>query len=239
MENCNPEYYIVIPTRVVLAQDISQTAKLMYGVITSFWQNQGICWATNARLAEAIGCRDERTVSRAISELRNNGYIVTEKEGRSSRKIYLAVYAPDGQGVDKNVYPDTTKLSNPHDKIVYPIPFIKKENKKEIINHHLVFVQWIQETLGDTCSREKKNELYSRLMAYKEMRQEGSSPLNTSRKINGLLNDLKEESKGNVDIMCEMLRKATNNCWKSVHGPKDVTATAPAKAQGGSVMIEI
>lgn len=93
--------------------------------------------------------------------------------------------------------------------------------------------------MGDTCSREKKNELYSRLMAYKEMRQEGSSPLNTSRKINGLLNDLKDESKGNVDVMCEMLRKATNNCWKSVHGPTAVNVPAPAKPQGGSVMIEI
>lgn len=233
MENCNPEYYVVIPTRVVSARDISQTAKLLYGVITSFWQNKGVCWATNARLAEAMGDCDERTVSRAISELRNNGYIVTEKEGRSNRKIYLAEYATDGQSIDNSVHPDTTTLSNPHDKIVYHTPFIKKENKKEIIDHHLVFVQWIQETLGDACSREKKNELYSRLMAYKEMRQEGSSPLNTSRKINGLLNDLKDESKGNVDVMCEMLRKATNNCWKSVHGPTAVNVPAPAKPQGG------
>lgn len=238
MEKCNPEYYVVIPTRVISARDISQTAKLLYGVITSFWQNQGVCWATNARLAEAMGNCDERTISRAIGELKNNGYIVTEKEGKSSRKIYLAVCAIDGQGVDKNVHTTTTKLSIPPDKIVYPTPFIKKENKKEIINHHSVFVAWIQDTLKDSCPREKKNELYNRLMEYKQMRQEGNSPLNTDRKISGLLKDLLHESQGNVDVMCEMLRKATNNCWKSVHSPRGA-APAPAKPQGGRVYDEL
>lgn len=239
MDKCNPEYYVVIPTHIVAARNISQTAKMLYGVITSFWQTKGVCWATNARLAEAMGNCDERTVSRAISELKSNGYIVTEKEGRSSRKIYLAVYAGDGQSIDNSVHPDTTTLSNPLDRIVYPTPFIKKENKKVIIDHHFVFVSWIQDTLGDTCSRDKKNELYTRLMEYRDMRKEGNSPLNTTRKINGLLNDLKHESKGNVDIMCEMLRKATNNCWKSVHGPAAVNIPTPAKPQGGREFDEL
>jgi hypothetical protein len=233
MENCNPEYYVVIPTHIVAARNISQTAKLLYGVITSFWQTRGVCWATNARLAEAMGNCDERTVSRAIGELKTNGYIVTEKEGRSSRKIYLTVCAADGQSIDNSVHPDMTILSNPLDKTVYPIHFIKKENKKEKIDHNSVFVSWIQETLGDTYSRDKKNELYTRLIEYRDMRQEGNSPLNTSRKINGLLNDLQAESGGSVDVMLEMLRKATNNCWKSVHGPKANSCPVAVKPQGG------
>lgn len=237
MECSSPEYYVVIPTRIVAARNISQTAKLLYGVITSFWQSQGVCWATNARLAEAMGNCDERTVSRAVGELKSNGYIVTEKEGRSSRKIYLAASASDGQSIDNSVHPDTTVLSTPHDKIVYPIPFIKKENKKEKIDHHSVFVSWIQNVVGDKCSREKKNELYAHLISYRDMRQEGNSPLNTSRKLTGLLNDLRDESGGNADVMCEMLRKATNNCWKSVHGPK--AQIVPAKQQGGRVYEEL
>ena len=72
------------------------------------------------------------------------------------------------------------------------------------------------------------------------MRQEGNSPLNTMRKINGLLNDLQVESGGDAQVMCEMLRKATNNCWKSVHGPNDGKVSGQkAQKQGGSVMIEI
>lgn len=251
MENCNPEYYVVIPTRVVSARDISQTAKLLYGVITSFWQTKGVCWATNARLAEAMGDCDERTVSRAISELRNNGYIVTEKEGRSSRKIYLAVCAGDGQGVDKNVHPDTTTLSNPHDKIVYPIPFIKKENKKEknSFDPKPVFVEWIDKDLphltaphGEILGAREKNMLYIALVNFSDNRHAMKKPIPSKAAVTAILNRLVKftrDTPNRVAAMIDILELATSSNWQTVYAPKDANPAAPAKPQGGSVMIEI
>lgn len=246
MDERSPGYYAIIPSTVRYDTAIPANAKLLYGEISALLTAEGFCFASNQYFADLYSVTI-KSISRLISLLEQAGYIQCQIEKDKSGKVLCRkIYLLDIKPIDKNVYTPGQNCGGGMDKIVqYTNTSInninnKKEKiiKKEKIDHHSVFVAWIQDALADVCPREKKNKLYTRLMEYKDMRSEGNSPLNTTRKINGLLSDLIHESKGDVDVMCEMLRKATNNCWKSVHGPKGA-ASAPVKKEGGSVMIEI
>lgn len=242
MDERAPGYFAVIPSSVRYDTSIPANAKLLYGEISALLNADGFCFAGNQYFADLYSMTI-KSISRLISLLEQAGYIRLQIEKDKTGKVCCRkIYLVDVKPVDKNVYTPGQNWGGGMDKIVqYTNTSItnknEKENKKEKIDHHSVFVAWIQETLGDACSRDKKNELYARLIDYRDMRQEGNSPLNTSRKINGLLNDLRIESGGNADVMCQMLRKATNNCWKSVHGPK--AKIVPAKQQGGRVYEEL
>lgn len=240
MDECTPTYYIVIPTHILSDLNVSQTAKLLYGVIDSFQRRTGVCFATNDRLAQELANCDKRTVSRAISELKDAGHIVIDNSKepgkKKCRKIYLTVSSADGQGVDKIVYGVRQNCLPTHDKIVNQV---NNKSKKESINPLDVFVSWIQEHFCATHSADDKNKLFLHLKEYAEMRKESKSPLNTKRKVDGLLEDLLEQSGGNLDVMCEMLKKARRMCWLSVHSPNDNQKTSPVKTKKERVYEEL
>jgi len=126
MEN-KPNYYANIPANVRYDEDLTASAKLLYGEITALCNSEGYCWAGNAYFADLYKM-SIRNISRLISQLNNKGYIRVEVINEFDRKIYLSI-AHDknvvphdkndmgvGQncrgGQDKNVVP-------PHDKNVY------------------------------------------------------------------------------------------------------------------------
>lgn len=226
MENNTPTYYIAIPQHILSDINLSPTAKLLYGVIDSFQCKTGVCYASNERLAQEVANCSERTISRCVAELKDAGLISIvnfndpDKKQRC-RKIFLSCPPlMDGEvdkigdtprqnwrvGIDKNGDIVTKKSNKEKKKAIDPLP---------------VFVSWIQDTLGDDFSPEEKNGLYLHLAAYAEMRKDSKSPLNTQRKVDGLLEDLLDKSNGSVPVMCEMLQTAKRRCWLSVHAPKD------------------
>ncbi len=77
-----------------------------------------------------------------------------------------------------------------------------------------------------------KNDLYQHLVAYAEMRKDSKSPLNTARKVSGLLEDLIDKSNSEIPVMCEMLTTAKRRCWLSVHAPKDMPRQPASSAEG-------
>lgn len=122
MNENTPSYSISIPVFVLEDRTISPTAKLLYGVIDSFLRRTGVCYASNARLAEEVAGCSERTVSRCVSELKDAGYINVgllpkTAEKAQVRKITLVLSTGDGQEGRQICLPPTTDLSTPHDKI--------------------------------------------------------------------------------------------------------------------------
>lgn len=236
MDECTPIYSIAVPTHLLADLNVSATAKLLYGVIESFQRKSGVCFATNERLAAEIAGCSERTISRCVAELKDAGYIgvTTAKDPAKKtqcRKIYLTPSTDDGQGVDKIGDPPRQNCLGGVDKNGDKV--LHKSNKdKKIIDPLPVFVEWIRNTFP-TRPPEDLNGLYADLKAYAEMRSESKSHLDTSRKISGLLADLIDESGGDFDLMRKMLRKATNNCWLSVHAPKGAPTPAVPQQSGG------
>lgn len=86
-------YYAVIPASVLLSQEISASAKLLYGVVSALARADGYCWASNERLAAILKC-GERSVTRGIAELMKAGEIVEEiapskeRKGNRERRLY-------------------------------------------------------------------------------------------------------------------------------------------------------
>lgn len=62
--------YVMIPKIILFDNSLSPLEKLVYSYISSV----GRCWASNEHLAKLFGS-SERTISRTISNLIDNGYI--------------------------------------------------------------------------------------------------------------------------------------------------------------------
>lgn len=86
-EQIDPGYWSVIPWPVLHAANLSDKTKLVYGVISSLTRARdengevrGYCFASNATLAEIMGC-GERTITRAVADLIDAGELVVEHVG--------------------------------------------------------------------------------------------------------------------------------------------------------------
>ena len=78
----------VIPTEVMLSNEISSTAKITYGIISSLCNEKGYCWASNDYLGKLLGKSGTR-MSLIVKELSNAGLIESEVEQNYKRKIKL------------------------------------------------------------------------------------------------------------------------------------------------------
>lgn len=100
-----PGYFAVIPANVRYDKNLSATAKLMYGEITSLLNFSNKCFATNAYFSRLYEI-SERQVSRLINELLSQKYIdikTTNKSTGSERIITLPIAIFVNRGVDENV----------------------------------------------------------------------------------------------------------------------------------------
>ena len=80
--------YAQVPMVVLTDEDISSTAKLLMGLITTLSMKDGYCYASNRYLSNLLKV-SKRTISSSITTLRRNNYIKIDNED-SARKIYLA-----------------------------------------------------------------------------------------------------------------------------------------------------
>lgn len=108
--NSKPSYYGILPAQVRYDTALTNLAKLLYCEISALASKDGICFATNGYFAKLYES-SERTISRAICSLEENGYIkITRHKKRGDYKVVkreielMALYrqkCPDD--LDKNV----------------------------------------------------------------------------------------------------------------------------------------
>ena len=80
--------YVQVPMVVLADENISSTAKLLMGLITTLSIKDGYCNASNRYLSNLLKV-SKRTISSSITTLRRNNYLKIDNED-SARKIYLA-----------------------------------------------------------------------------------------------------------------------------------------------------
>lgn len=80
--------YVEVPMIVLLDEDISSTAKLLMGLITTLTMKEGFCYASNKYLSNLLKV-SRRTITSCISSLKRKNYIKVENDP-NMRKIYLA-----------------------------------------------------------------------------------------------------------------------------------------------------
>lgn len=133
-----PAYFAIITGPVLDDRVLSDSAKLLYGRITSMTDREGYCWATNKYLSELTGY-GERTITRLVAQLEQRGHIWTEvvpvsKTGGRERRIYIGAGASRGiakigegysqnwrDGVAKNGETLLNSMINKHDNTpLYP-----------------------------------------------------------------------------------------------------------------------
>ena len=104
-EECQINYYAIIPAYIRYNKELKFGERLMYGEITALANKMGYCFANNKYFADLYGVTIH-TVSQWISHLEKQGYLYTEiirdeKQEVKERKIYIN----DVPYVQKNTYP--------------------------------------------------------------------------------------------------------------------------------------
>lgn len=82
----------IIPTSLLLEKSIPDKAKILYGIMRSFMNVNGFCFASNEYFAEQISLKPEE-VQALIDQLENIGYIsceIEKKKFKDFRRIFLS-----------------------------------------------------------------------------------------------------------------------------------------------------
>ena len=124
-------FYITIPMKLVEDDAISPSAKLAFGIIANLSNSRGYCFASNGYIGEIMGVH-EITVSKYVSELLKNGYLVRFDEVTKyglQRRLMLS----------ESIKEDLTKSSNRgYEKSKDGINDKTKYNKQSINNTNLI-----------------------------------------------------------------------------------------------------
>lgn len=147
-----PNYYAVIPASVRYDSELTPTAKLLYGEITSLCDREGYCWATNNYFSKLYKTSD-KTITRNLNLLEQKGYINIFYQLKGAIKQRFIT-------MDKNVF-ERTKMSFDEGQKC-PINNISN-NIKEINNNKLLFTKkkFIKPTLEEVQQYclERKNKI--------------------------------------------------------------------------------
>lgn len=117
-EENNIGYYAVIPATILYNDKLKANSKLLYAVITSLANKEGFCYASNQYLAQKLGV-DQRTITRLLSELRNNKFIIMEIIKNDNGEIIKRRIYPQDTPYGQNCrYPSSQNCLYPMDKNV-------------------------------------------------------------------------------------------------------------------------
>ena len=86
-EQHHQHYFYIIPAE--LAEQGDHLKALLFGLIVSLTDKKGTCWASNRFLAEKLGRKKPEWISKKLSELEKEGWILREVV-KDKRKIKVA-----------------------------------------------------------------------------------------------------------------------------------------------------
>jgi len=132
--NSKPSYYGILPAQVRYDTALTNLAKLLYCEISALASKDGICFAGNKYFAKNFEA-SERTISRAICSLEENGYVkITRHKKRGDYKVVkreIELMSKMSVDVDKNVAYNNTRIID--NKITLD-KNVTKEQHKELLN---------------------------------------------------------------------------------------------------------
>lgn len=103
-------YYAVIPTAVLMSEELSNHEKILYGHISSLFNMNGFCEATNDYFAKVMGA-SERSIQRWMAHLEKLGFIrreiVRDEETNEVIKRYILPGDPAALYAKKTAEPET------------------------------------------------------------------------------------------------------------------------------------
>lgn len=240
MDGNTPIYSIAVPTNLLSDRNISATAKLLYGVIDSFQRKSGVCYASNDRLSEEIAGCSARTISRAIAELKEAGYIdVDDEKGRS---IYISTSISGGLEGRQKCLPLLEEPHAPHDKIgeggsqnCLPSNTVskKEKNKKEkpqqLTDEELrpLVVSGINGLAQENWGAAVKNDLFRWVMALYDPNRtvRKAHPVRSKLSVDATFRKLAQSGK-DPQVMINMLCTAIEGGWQGVQVPSKGKAAA-------------
>lgn len=216
--------YTVLPNQILRDETLTLQAKGLFCMMASFPEN----WDFTVKgLAAVAGCGREK-ISAALKNLEDAGYLLRE-QGHSETGQFAAnlFVLYDEKIAPLPGFPSTGKPSTGK-----PLPGnptqINKERIKERRNKPPIVPREVLARVDEACGEDQ--ELRDGIMALLENRKKLRKPVDTVKKIDGILNRLSEYSGGNRRMKLAMLDKAVEWDWLSVYPLKPDELT---QADGG------
>lgn len=213
-------YWAVLPANIRYHRELTQTEKLLYAEVSALAQSDGFCWATDAYLAETLGC-SVATVTRSLRKLRKLGFIRCEKTTNAKgteRHIYCGIFLHEGGMVKNDDTVDDTVTNDDTPTVKNdqtPGGTLLKENKKRKNTREGDPVIEINAIFDDLCGDDR--DLRELIDDFCIIRAELHKPITTKRMANILAGKLYRFSEGDHRLMTAMLEKAIDGRWQSVY----------------------
>lgn len=218
--------YTVLPNQILRDETLTLQAKGLFCMMASFPEN----WDFTVKgLATVAGCGREK-ISAALKNLEDAGYLLRE-QGHSETGQFAAnlFVLYDEKIAPLPGFPSTGKPSTGK-----PLPGnptqINKERIKERKNKPPIAPREVLDRVDEACGEDQ--ELRDGIMALLENRKKLRKPVDTVKKIDGILNRLSEYSGGNRRMKLAMLDKAVEWDWLSVYPLKPDELTQADGGQG-------
>ena len=219
--------YTVFPTSLFFRRDISDSQKMLYGLLSCMADHTGYAFPKNATLQRFLGGVSEDTVSRRLKALEDAGAIRIEggQGGHGIRKIFIT-------GVDFSYLRKTAEVEGPYlrksaEGIQYKEQKKKYNNKAKASEEEVC--DWISKwvvSLG--YDRELATGLIADFFAFADSRKAKGKPFLTIRAVSMQANKLVKNAgePGTTEAVARMrymLRSSITHNWEEVYPIDDRT----------------
>lgn len=218
--------YTVLPNQILRDETLTLQAKGLFCMMASFPEN----WDFTVKgLATVAGCGREK-ISAALKNLEDAGYLLREQghseTGQFAANLFILY---DEKIAPLPGFPSTGKPSTGKPLTENPAQ-INKDRIKERRNKPPIVPHEVLARVDEACGEDQ--ELRDGIMALLENRKKLRKPVDTVKKIDGILNRLSEYSGGNRRMKLAMLDKAVEWGWLSVYPLKPDEFPQADRGQG-------
>lgn len=215
--------YTVFPTSLFFRKDLTDSQKMLYGLLSCMADNRGYAFPRNATLQRYLNGVSEDTVSRRLKALEEKGCIRIEDGdgGRGIRKIY--VVGVDFANLRNSAEVDANNLRNSAGGTQYKNKSNKNNNKAQASEAEIN--DWISKwavSLG--LPMELTTALISDFFAFAESRKAKGKPFLTVRAVSMQANRLSKlvaekatDTTESVARMRYMLQSSVTHNWEKVY----------------------
>lgn len=215
--------YTIFPTSLFFRKDLTDSQKMLYGLLSCMADNRGYAFPRNATLQRYLGGVSVDTVSRRLKALESAGCIRIEDGdgGRGIRKIY--VIGVDFANLRNSAEVDDKNLRNSAEGIQYKNKKNKNNNKAKASEAEIN--DWISKwAVSLDYPMEMVTPLISDFFAFVESRKAKGKPFLTVRAISmqakRLLKNGAEKASDpteSVARMRYMLQSSVTHNWEKVY----------------------